>query len=119
MSDNKLAKHEEATDIYDQIQAAVHEIIYQTVDKFQIKNEKDAASIWKKVTSIHADKGSLYEANLLVQLQNTCYDEKESMKDHIAKMTELRERLAKMNAPISDESFVSYLQTLLLLTPSF
>ena len=75
--------------------------------------------MWRKVASIHADKGSLYETNLLTQLQNTRYDEKESMRDHIAKMTELRERLAEMNAPVRDESFVSYLGTSLSLAPSY
>ena len=122
LSDEELEKHEDSVDLYIQLQAAVREIIHHTVDKttfLQIKNEEDAASIWKKVSSIHADKGSLYEANLLVQLQNTCYNEKESMREHIGKMMELRERLAKMNAPISDESFVSYLRTSLSLTPSF
>ena len=34
-------------------------------------------------------------------------------------MMELRERLAEMNAPISDESFVSYIRTSLSLAPSF
>ena len=69
ISDEALKK-----DLYNQMQAAVWEIIYCTVDKtmfIQVKNEKDAASVWKKVILIHADKGSLYEANLLVQLQNT------------------------------------------------
>ena len=122
ISDDELEKHEELTDLYDQMQAAVREVIYRTVDKttfLQIKNEADAASVWKKVASIHSDKGSLYEANLLVQLQNTHYIEKESMREHIGKMNELRERLAEMNAPVSDESFVSYLRTSLSLAPSF
>ena len=122
LSNDELEKHEEETDLYDQRQAAVREIIYRMVNKttfLQIKNETDAASIWKKVASIHADKGSLYEASLLVQLQNTRYNEKESMRDHIGKMTELRERLAEMNSPVSDESFVSYLRTSLSLAPSF
>ena len=122
LSDAELEKHEEATDLYDQAQAAVREIIYRTVDKttfIQIKNEADAASVWKKVTSIHSDKGSLYEVNLLVQLQNARYTEKESMREHLGKMTELRERLAEMNAPISDESFISYLRTSFSLAPSF
>ena len=122
LTDEELEKHEETVDTYDQMQAAVREVIYRTVDKttfLQIKNESDAASVWRKVASIHADKGSLYEANLLVQLQNIRYTEKESMREHIGKMTELRERLAEMNAPVSDESFVSYLRTLLSLAPSF
>jgi gag-polypeptide of LTR copia-type/GAG-pre-integrase domain len=104
------------------MQAAVREVIYRTVDNttfLQVKNESNAAAIWKKVASIHADKGSLYETNLLMQLQNTCYAEGESMRDHIAKMTELREWLAEMNTLVSDESFVSYLRTSLSLAPSF
>ena len=104
------------------MQAAVQEIIYHTVDKttfLQIKNEPDAASVWKKVAAIHVDKGSLYKANLLVQLQNMRYNEKESMRDHVGKMTEIRERLAEMNAAISDESFISYLRTSLSLSPSY
>ena len=121
-SDGKLEKHEELTDLYDQMQAAVQEIIYWTVDKttfLQIKNEADAASVWKKVALIHAEKGTLFEANILVQLQNMHYDEKKSMREHIGKMTEIREHLAEINTPITDESFVLYLQTSLSLAPSF
>ena len=90
LSDVELENHEDAVDVYDQAQAAVREVFYRTIDKttfLQIKNEVDAAAIWKKITSIHADKGILFEANLLVQLQNTRYNEKESMREHIAKMT--------------------------------
>ena len=122
LTDEELEKYEETVDTYDQSQAAVCEVIYRTIDKttfLQVKNEVDAASMWKKVASIHANKGTLYETNLLMQLQNIRYTEKESMREHIAKMTELRERLAEMNAPISEESFVSYLRTSLSLAPSF
>jgi hypothetical protein len=121
LTDEEHEKHEEAQDTYDQMQAAAHEVIYRTVDKttfLQVKNEPDAAALWKKLISIHADKGSLYETNLLTQLQNTRYIEGESMRDHIAKMTELKERLAEMNTPVSDESFLSYLRTSLSLAPS-
>ena len=120
LSDEELEKHEDSVDTYDQSQAAVREVIYRTIDKttfLQVKNEVDAAAMWRKVASIHADRGSLYETNLLTQLQNIRYVEKESM--HIAKMTELRERLAEMNAPVSEESFVSYIRTSLSLAPSF
>ena len=97
-------------------------MIYRTIEKttfLQVKNEPDAAAIWKKLTSIHADKGSLYKTNLLTQLQNTCYIEGESMRDHIVKMTELKERLAEMNTPVSNKSFVSYLCTSLSLASLF
>ncbi|KAF8805315.1 hypothetical protein BYT27DRAFT_7104775, partial [Phlegmacium glaucopus] len=73
LNDEELEKHEEILDTYDQMQAAVREVIYRTIDKttfLQVKNEIDAASMWRKVVSIHADKGSLYETNLLTQLQN-------------------------------------------------
>ena len=122
LTDEEIEKHEEIQDSYDQMQAAVREVIYRTVDNttfLQVKNEPNTAATWKKVISIHADKGSLYETNLLTQLQNTRYAEGESMRDHIAKMTELRERLAEMNTPVSDKSFVSYLRTSLSLAPSF
>ena len=104
------------------MQAAVREVIYRTIDRttfLQVKNEADAAAVWKKVISIHADKGSLYKTNLLTQLQNARYAEGQSMREHIAKMTEIRERLAEMNSPVSDESFVSYLRTSLSLAPTF
>ena len=122
LSDEELEKHEDSVDTYDQSQAAVREVIYRTIDKttfLQVKNEVNAAAMWRKVASIHADRGSLYETNLLTQLQNIRYVEKESMREHIAKMTELRERLAEMNAPVSEESFVSYIRTSLSLAPSF
>src|ERR1700678_160214 len=122
LSNSEIEKHEETVDSYDQSQAAVREVIYRTIDKtmfLQVKNEVDAAAMWRKVASIHADRGSLYETNLLTQLQNIRYVEKESMREHIAKMTEIRERLAEMNAPISEESFVSYIRTSLSLAPSF
>jgi hypothetical protein len=122
LTDDKVEKYEESQDAYSQQQAAVREVIYRTIDKttfLQVRNESDAAAMWKKVVSIHADKGSLYKMNLLTQLQNTRYAEGESMRDHIAKMTELRERLAEMNTPVSDESFISYLHTSLSLAPSF
>ncbi|KAF8219755.1 hypothetical protein L208DRAFT_1148438, partial [Tricholoma matsutake] len=122
LTDEEIKKHEEMQDSYDQMEAAVREVIYRTVDNttfLQIKNEPNAAAMWKKVILIHADKGSLYETNLLTQLQNTHYAEGESMRDHITKMTEVRERLAEMNMPVSDESFISYLHTSLSLAPSF
>ncbi|KAF8223593.1 hypothetical protein L208DRAFT_1104906, partial [Tricholoma matsutake] len=56
LTDEEVEKHEEAQDSYDQMQAAVCEVIYRTVDNttfLQVKNESDAAAMWKKVASIH------------------------------------------------------------------
>ena len=72
LTDEEVEKHKEEEEAYEYKQATVHEIIYQTVDKstfLQVKNETSVANVWKKVISIHADKGSLYETNLLTQLQ--------------------------------------------------
>ncbi|KAF8232239.1 hypothetical protein L208DRAFT_1272934 [Tricholoma matsutake] len=85
LPDDTVKKHEETKNTYDQHQAAVHEVICRTVDKttfLQVKNEPTAAATWKKVSSIHADKSSLYKTNLLTQLQNTHYAEGQSMRDH-------------------------------------
>ena len=72
LTDKELVKHEEDKESYDQKQAAVREVVYRTVDKstfLQIKNEATAVDIWKKVITIHTDKGMMYETNLLMQLQ--------------------------------------------------
>jgi hypothetical protein len=97
-------------------------ICYRTVDKstfLQVKNEDSAANVWKKVISIHADKGSLYETNLLTQLQTLRLVESGDMREHLTKMSEIKERLAEMNCPVTDESFVSYICTSLSLVPNY
>ena len=122
LGDDKLEKHETEQDKYEQKQASVQEVIYRTIDNsifLQVKKERDTAAIWKKVVSIHANKGSMYETNLLTLLQNTCYIEGENMREHLAKMTEIKERLAEMNCQILDESFVSYIRTSLSLAQNF
>jgi len=86
LSDAELEKHKGEQDEYEQKQASVWEVIYRTINnlKFiQIKNEKDAAAVWKKVVLIHANKGNMYKKNLLTQLQNSHYVEGESMWDSV------------------------------------
>ena len=122
LNDDEVAKHEEEQDTYEQKQASVHEVIYRTINNstfLQVKNETNAAAIWKKVVLIHSDKGSMYEMNLLTQLHNSRYVEGDDMREHLMKMTKMKERLAEMNCQISDESFVSYICTSLSLVPNF
>jgi len=57
----------------------------------QIKGEMTADMVWKKLTSIHANKGGMYEMDLLSKLQNMRYTKGESMRDHLTGMTELKE----------------------------
>ncbi|KAF8805794.1 hypothetical protein BYT27DRAFT_7103701 [Phlegmacium glaucopus] len=74
LTDDEIQRHEAEQDEYEQRQAAVREVIYRTIDNsmsIQVKNEPDAAAVWRKIASIHADKGSMYETNLLTQLQTS------------------------------------------------
>jgi len=41
------------------------------------------------------------------------------MQEHLTKMTEIKECLAKMNHPVSNESFISYIHTSLSLVPNY
>jgi gag-polypeptide of LTR copia-type len=122
LNDDKLEKHEKEQDKYEQKQASVCEVIYRTINKsmfIQVKNETDAAAIWKKVISIHANKGSMFKTNLLMQLQNSHYVEGDAMWEHLAKMVEIKERLAEMGCLLSNQLFVSYICTSISLAPSF
>jgi gag-polypeptide of LTR copia-type len=94
LNDKELKKHKKEQDKYKQKQASVYEVFYRTVDKsmfIQVKNETDAAAVWKKIVLIHADKGSMFETNLLTQLQNSRYSEGDSMREHFARMVEMKE----------------------------
>jgi uncharacterized protein YutE (UPF0331/DUF86 family) len=122
LNDDKLEKHEKEQDEYEQKQASVREVIYRTINKsmfIQVKNEMDAAAILKKVILIHVDKGSMFETNLLTQLQNSHYVEGDAMQEHLAKMVEIKERLVKMGCSLSDKLFVSYIRISISLAPSF
>jgi len=57
----------------------------------QVKNETTATAVWKTVTSIHADKGSMYEMNLLTQLQTLRLTENRDMREHLTKVNEIKE----------------------------
>ena len=94
LSEEDVEKHQGEEDKYEQYQAAAREVIYRTVDKstfLQVKNETTAATVWKKVTSIHADKGSMYKMNLLTQLQTLRLTENRDMREHLTKVNEIKE----------------------------
>ena len=122
LTNEEQDKFEDELEAYEQKQASVREVIYRTVDRstfLQIKNEVNAQAVWKKLVSIHANKGNLYETNLLTQLQNTRYTEGGDMREHLTKMVEIKERLAEMGCPITDESLTSYIRTSVSLVPTF
>ena len=122
LTDDQLEAHEKEIDDYEQKEATLREIIYGTIDRstfVQIKGETTAAGIWKKLQSIHADKGSMFETDLITQLQTIRFSDGDSMRTHLTKMTELHDRLAEIGAPITDASFNSYIRSSLSLTPRY
>ncbi|RDB30864.1 hypothetical protein Hypma_006010 [Hypsizygus marmoreus] len=71
LSDKELEEHENAIEKWLQKKAQVCEIIYRTVNQsmfLQIKNKPTTAAVWKKLTSIYADKGIMFETDLLMRL---------------------------------------------------
>jgi len=85
----------------------------------QIKGEKTAADLWKKLTSIHGNKGAQFEEYLLGKLQTARYAENEDMRTHLTTMNTLRECLSKIGSPISDVQFNAYIRTSLSLTTRY
>lgn len=72
LSDAEVEKHEDEQDAYDQKEAQVRELIYETISNslfLQIKGETSAAGVWKKLTEICEKQGSLVASDTLTQLQ--------------------------------------------------
>ncbi|KAG6837635.1 hypothetical protein C0991_002910, partial [Blastosporella zonata] len=92
LTDTEIDTHEDQMENWLQKEAQVCEIIYGTVDQstfLQIKGETTAAALWKKLTSIHADKGAMFESDLIGRLQNSRFIEngKVDMRTHLANLT--------------------------------
>jgi len=122
LTNSELEAHENEIDAYKQKEATFQEIIYGTINRstfVQIKGETTAANVWKKLQSIHADKGLMFKTDLLTQLQTIRYTKGDNMRTHLTKMSEIRDHLAEIGAPITDASFNSYIQTSLSLTPRY
>ncbi|KAF8155630.1 hypothetical protein B0H34DRAFT_659656, partial [Crassisporium funariophilum] len=67
LSDDQLEEHEKEVDIYDQKQAQVREVIYETISKstfLQIKSQPSAAAVWKTLVSIHEEKGGMVQTDI-------------------------------------------------------
>ena len=94
LTEEEIEEHEDEEDKYEQQQATVRKVIYQTIDKstfLQVKNETTTATVWKKVISIYTDKGSMYETNLLTQFQTLRLTDNGDMWEHLTKMCEIKE----------------------------
>ncbi|KAG6902076.1 hypothetical protein C0995_004775 [Termitomyces sp. Mi166 len=92
----QIEEHENVMEDWLQKEAMVCEIIYATVDQstfHQIKGKPTAAAVWKKLTSIHSDRGAI--------------------------LAVLKGHYTEISCPISDASYVSYIHTSLFLAPSY
>ena len=58
LSNDALEEHETSLDTWEQKQAQVHKLIYNTVDSSTFLQIKTAADLWKKLISIHGNKGA-------------------------------------------------------------
>jgi len=122
LSEDALDKHETSVDAWEQKEAQVRKLIYNTVDNatfLQIKGEKTAAALYNKLTSIHGNKGAQFKEYLLGKLQTACYMESEDMRTHLSSLNMLRERLGEIGSPISDVQFNAYIRTSLFLTTCY
>ncbi|RDB30590.1 Retrovirus-related Pol polyprotein from transposon TNT 1-94 [Hypsizygus marmoreus] len=102
LSDKELEEHEDAIKEW-----------------LQKENEPTTATVWKKLTSIYANKGIIFETDLLMRLQTPCYIKGDDMCKHLTDLTSLKECLTEIGSPLSDKFFASYICTSLSLAPSY
>jgi hypothetical protein len=108
LSEDEIEEHEKKIDEYEQKQASVREVIYETISRsifLRIKNEKTAAEVWKALSKINEDKGSLIQVDTLTKLQNLVCSDDGDIHKHISSMIELKEKLAGMGHDIDDNTF--------------
>ena len=63
LSDKEIEEYEDAQEDWLQKEAQVQEIIYSTIDQsnfHQVKGELTVANIWKRLTTIHSNKGAMF-----------------------------------------------------------
>ncbi|KAK0232076.1 hypothetical protein EDD85DRAFT_774787 [Armillaria nabsnona] len=73
LSDDEVEKQLTLQDAYNQKEAQVCEMMYETISTstfMQIKNEPTATAMWKKLTSIFEEKGISTQENLFNKFQN-------------------------------------------------
>ncbi|KAF9500284.1 hypothetical protein BDN71DRAFT_1463050 [Pleurotus eryngii] len=91
-------------DEFEQKEAQLREIIYETVNKttfLQIKNEERASDVWARLVHINENKGTLYQLDTLAKLQAKRLLEGTDVHAHLAEMVEIAEKLAGMGYNIN------------------
>ena len=110
LSDDDLEKLEDKLEEYEQKEAKMRTIIYESISDStfnKIKGEATAALIWKKLISIMTGKGDLVCEHLLTWLGNMSCSDEGNMQEHLGKMKILHECIEGMGLKIEDNQYIS------------
>jgi hypothetical protein len=101
LNEDEIEEREVKMDKYAQKQAQVQDIIYETVSQSaftQIKGERTAAELWKKLVTINKQKNTDVYGATLDRLTWMQCSEDEDVQKHITTMTNLKDNLAKLDS---------------------
>jgi hypothetical protein len=96
MDDDELETYYDSVADYEQKEAQVRDVIYETIPKsvfLQVKGQPTASKVIDKLVAIFEQKGQATIQETLNKLTNLCYTDGSSMNTHIGTMFEIRERL--------------------------
>ena len=113
LTSTQIEEIEKEVDQFEQKEASVREVIYETIGQslfLQVKNEPTAAKVWSKLVSIMEKKGDLIQVSVLAKMQTMICLENDDVRAHLATMSELKEQLEGMGAPMSDQSFAAMIR---------
>ena len=120
LADKDVNEHEDLLDIWEEKEAQLHEIVYNTVDNsifLQIKGQPTATKMWEKLVTIYSSKGSAQFKTTLESSNR--FTNNGDMHNHLGSMSPFCEHLDKIGSPLSDAQFNAYIRTSLSLSPCF
>ncbi|KAJ6624487.1 hypothetical protein B0H10DRAFT_1673962, partial [Mycena sp. CBHHK59/15] len=112
LADDELEAHEKKQDNYETKESKLGNIIYQTVSatRFtQIKDEQSASRVWSKLVELNEDRGNMVQMNTLTRLQQMHCADDGNLQKHLTEMSNFKDILTKMGAPLSDIQFSAYI----------
>ncbi|TFK77918.1 hypothetical protein K466DRAFT_507961, partial [Polyporus arcularius HHB13444] len=100
------AKYETSLAEWRKGEANVKQLIASTIPDslfIKIRDLPTAHQIWTAIAKEFERKSRMVSVDLRRQLQDTRCDEKDDVRKHLTTLTDMRERLAAMGQPLSDE----------------
>ncbi len=89
-------------------EASVKQLIASTIPDslfMKIRDQPTARDVWKKIAEAFEKKSRMVVIDLRRRLQDTSCEETEDVRAHLTKLMEMREDLAAMGQPPSDDDF--------------